>query len=401
MTDFIQMIADLVRLGLLGDQASIRRLASRLTKASDKQSPDEVRLRELLVPLLSESEPSRSLRRSNDGRTHHISRESPPVDDSSFFPLVHVDEADEAPSPFLPNDVERVVQQVVAERKRPQVLQAAGLEPTRTLLLTGAPGVGKTMTARYLAAQIGWPLFTVDLAALVSSLLGKTGQNLRQALNFGQRNRSVLFLDEFDALAKRRDDDSDVGELKRIVNVLLQEIDRWPPTGLLVAATNHPELLDRAVWRRFERTLSLPLPDLALRHAILIRTLATHNQSLADGDVTTLAIATTGMSGSDIGRLTSEAIRDFVVGNDPHLTPILTARALNYLKRGSEAQRISYAGLANAMLGMTQREIAQHLDVSHVTVGKYIRHWATTNSTSGQDLRPKRKAGAQSNGKKQ
>ncbi|HYO54364.1 ATP-binding protein [Archangium sp.] len=399
MTDLVQIVADLVRLGLAGDVASVRRLASRLTRANGSEAGEDARLRSLLTPLLEENEANTRMRRSSGPRPPHVSRELPPVDDSSFFPLVVVEESDSTPEPILPDEVARVVRQIVAERKRPEALRAAGLEPTRTLLLTGAPGVGKTMTARYLAAQVGWPLFTVDLAALVSSLLGKTGQNLRQALNFGHRNQSVLLLDEFDALAKRRDDDSDVGELKRIVNVLLQEIDRWPASGLLVAATNHPELLDRAVWRRFERVLELKPPGRVLREAILRRALAAHHQEVADSEVATLAIATDGMSGSDLGRLVAEVVRDAVVGADTPLAPMLLTRTLDHLRRGPEAQRVVYAGLASSVLHLPQREIAEHLDVSHVTVGKYVQKWEAENPGSARTDGQKRRKVVGAHGK--
>lgn len=394
MPDLVQIVADLIRLGLTGDVASVRRLASRLTRATSSETEDDARLRTLVTPLLTEAAETSRMRRATGPKPLHLSRELPPVDDGSFFPLVMVDEAEAAEEPILPDEVARVVKQIVEERKRPEALRAAGLEPTRTLLLTGAPGVGKTMTARFLAAQIGWPLFTVDLAALVSSLLGKTGQNLRQALNFGHRNQSVLLLDEFDALAKRRDDDSDVGELKRIVNVLLQEIDRWPASGLLVAATNHPELLDRAIWRRFERVLELKAPNRVLREAILQRTLAAHRQEIADTDLTTVAIATEGMSGSDLDRLVVEVVRDSVVESDSQPGKMLLRRTLDRLRRGSEAQRIAYAALASSQLHLPQREIAEHLGVSHVTIGNYVQKWEAENSrNSSSGVQKRRKAG--------
>lgn len=146
------------------------------------------------------------------------------------------------------------------ERRREDELLAAGLFPSRTLLFTGLPGVGKTLAARWIADQLGRPLVVLDLATVMSSFLGRTGQNIRGALNFGKSGPSVFLMDEFDAVASRRDITDDIGELKRLVTVLLQEVDDWPASGILIAATNHPRMLDPAVWRRFDTVIEFPLP---------------------------------------------------------------------------------------------------------------------------------------------
>ena len=173
--------------------------------------------------------------------------------------------------PILPAETVREVDRFVRERRAADRLLAEGFEPPRSLLLHGAPGTGKTLLARWLAAELALPLATLDLAAAISSLLGRTGLNLRRVLDYGRRTPCVLFLDEFDAVAKRRDDPSDLGELKRAVNVLLKEMEQWPSTSVLVAATNHPGLLDPAVFRRFDTVIALPLPGIAERAALLLR----------------------------------------------------------------------------------------------------------------------------------
>ena len=142
-------------------------------------------------------------------------------------------------------------------------MASLGLLPTRSAIFVGKPGVGKTLTARWLASKLGLPLYVLDLTTVMSSLLGKSGSNLRAALDFSKQAPCVLLLDEIDAIAKKRNDDSDIGELKRLVTVMLQEVDEWPPSGLLLAATNHPELIDSALWRRFDLVIEFKLPAIA------------------------------------------------------------------------------------------------------------------------------------------
>ena len=129
--------------------------------------------------------------------------------------------------------------------------------------------LGKTLAARWIAKKLNRPLIVLDLWAVMSSFLGRTGNNIRNVLDYAKGLDCVLLLDEFDAIAKRRDDAVEIGELKRLVTVLLQEIDEWPSSGLLLAATNHPDLLDPAVWRRFELIVEFPMPTEAeIRQAI-------------------------------------------------------------------------------------------------------------------------------------
>jgi SpoVK/Ycf46/Vps4 family AAA+-type ATPase len=173
------------------------------------------------------------------------------------------------PEPVWPEAIQSELVAVVEERRHEQELRQAGLNPTRSILFVGAPGVGKTLAARWLASVLERPLFTLDLAAVMSSYLGRTGNNIRVVLEYAQKSPAVLLLDEFDSIAKRRDDEAEVGELKRLVTVLLQSVDEWPPHGLLIAATNHPELLDPAVWRRFERIVRFENPNYSEINSLL------------------------------------------------------------------------------------------------------------------------------------
>ena len=185
-----------------------------------------------------------------------------PVDSDSRLELLRVDNSPAVPfAPVWPKPVAAVLEEIIEERHLEQRLLEAGIEPTKSVLFCGPPGTGKTLAATWLAEQLHIPCLTLDLSAVMSSFLGRTGNNIRTVLDYSRRLPGVLLLDEFDALAKRRDDALEIGELKRLVTVLLQEIERWPAHGILIAATNHPDLLDPAVWRRFDRVLEFPLPS--------------------------------------------------------------------------------------------------------------------------------------------
>lgn len=186
-----------------------------------------------------------------------------PVDNESRMSLLKVfNDNSGAVQPLLSPELEDSFSQIIQERKQSERLASLGLHPTRSAIFVGKPGVGKTLTARWLASKLGLPLYILDLTTVMSSLLGKTGSNLRAALDFSKQAPCVLLLDEIDAIAKKRNDDTDIGELKRLVTVMLQEVDEWPPSGLLLAATNHPELIDPALWRRFDLVIEFKLPAL-------------------------------------------------------------------------------------------------------------------------------------------
>ena len=198
---------------------------------------------------------------SNVLRKVSTSSKALPVDADSRQALVKIEEVVyEAQTPIHSNENEDLLEQVLMERRYYDELLSEGIFPTKSIIFQGPPGVGKTMSARWLAYKLQLPLLTLDLASVMSSFLGKTGSNVKAVLDYAISFPCVLLLDEFDAIAKKRDDDRELGELKRLVTVLLQAIDQWPATSLLIAATNHGDLLDPAIWRRFDMEIAFSLP---------------------------------------------------------------------------------------------------------------------------------------------
>jgi len=162
---------------------------------------------------------------------------------------------------YLNRVVRSACDELIEEQRRADVLRASGLEPRHRVLLVGPPGNGKTSLAESLAYELALPLFTVRYDAVVTSYLGETAQRLRRLFDFVRTEPCVLFFDEFDAIGKERGDLHETGEIKRVVTTLLLQLDDLPSYCVLVGATNHPELLDRATWRRFELKLEIGRPS--------------------------------------------------------------------------------------------------------------------------------------------
>ena len=161
---------------------------------------------------------------------------------------------------LLPLPARESGRQLIEEHQRADVLRASGFEPRHRVLLSGPPGNGKTSFAEAIAEGLGLPFFVVRYDALIGSYLGETNARLRKLFDYVRTTPSILFFDEFDAIGKERGDTHETGEIKRVVSFLLMQLDQLPSYVIVVAATNHGELLDRAVWRRFQMRLAMPAP---------------------------------------------------------------------------------------------------------------------------------------------
>lgn len=373
-------LAQMTRLAMTASEEDVRLFAARLVRRYRHSAPE-------LAKQLDEH-----LRvRPERGRAPFRRAEVAQHDDEPYAPAEALT-SDEAGSvlgllrvplrgsvlePLLDAPVKQALNQVVEERKHSARLAALGLQPTRSAIFVGPPGVGKTLSAGWIAAALEVPLYALDLSAVMSSYLGGTGSNLRRVLDFARSQNCVLLLDEIDALAKRRGDDLDVGELKRVVAVILQEIDSWPTTSLLLATTNHPELIDPALWRRFDLIVEFPPPSKAIVEVAISRFLGPDAKRLSSW-LGLLTLLLEGKPLSEVERGIYQMRRRLALHPRSESAQI-EAFAREHLSGFDRAGRIELAAMLARVSGLSQHTIADLTGVSRDTIRKRTK--AETNGS--------------------
>lgn len=231
----------------------------------------------------------------------------------------------------LTDEVERRLRKIVREHRERGVLAERGLLPRRKVLLSGPPGTGKSLTAAAIAGELGLPLFTVQLDGVITKYMGETAAKLRIVFDAMQGARGVYFFDEVDALATKRGAENDIGEARRMLNSFLQFLDEDSSGSLLLAATNHQELLDRAFFRRFEAVVryDLPPPDHVRR--LLSNRLPQFDLSAVSWPE--VSAAADGLSQADIVAAADDAARDAVLEDDGQLTDSTILQAIRDRKQ--------------------------------------------------------------------
>lgn len=279
-------LIELIDAALAADYTRVRRMATGAARALEKDGAVDAAT-ELRALIKKRGVPLRA--------SGYM--ESLPVDAKSRLPLV-----EEQPWPgnplFLNEEAARTFHDFLGDVENIDKLSSKGLASRLALMLSGPPGTGKTLLAGHVAARLNRPFYVVRLDSVISSLLGDTAKNIRTVFDYVPSKNAVLFLDEMDAVAKLRDDRHELGELKRVVNTVIQGLDSLDEHAVVLGATNHPQLLDSAIWRRFPYKIELKTPETEVR-ADLWRYFLFEGKD-AEARAEDLAVISDGLSGADI-----------------------------------------------------------------------------------------------------
>ena len=315
----------------------------------------------------------------------HLHSNSPlPVDRETSVPLAEIlfPEDIQKDRPLFEENVANALDTIVEEWAILGGPNPIGIDPPMSCLVHGEPGTGKTHMALWLTRELGLPVVAARLDGLVSSFLGTTARNIGNLFDFANRHRCVLLLDEFDAIAKLRDDPQEVGEIKRVVNALLQNLDSRSRVGLTIGITNHERLLDPAVWRRFEVQLEIPAPGFKVRVELARHFLAP--AEVPDSHVRLMAWVTNGRTGAEIELLARAYKMALLMDEEGRADVVRILRNFgirNSARVDSERSRVltvGFQGLVHALrndhdLGFTIADIAEITGKDKSTVSRKLR----------------------------
>ncbi len=358
--DIYEEYVQLLDRAIKGSKREVQLLAKRCYKKFSNRPNLQEQIRKILSWI----------DQNNTSITRGADINSLPIDTDTRLELMKSESVALDFEPVWPNSVSSILQSIIDERSHEEELFSLGLHPTKSILFVGPPGVGKTLAARWISQVLNKKLLTLDLAAVMSSFLGRTGNNIRAVLNYAMQTSSILLLDEFDSIAKKRDDDSEIGELKRLVTVLLQAIDDWPDNGILIAATNHPDLLDPAVWRRFERIIEFPFPEESEIEKV-IKCVISAEEQVSGVSLSLLSASLYGSSFAEVVRTINELRRESIIKKlslDFLIEKVIVERVSKLTKEGKR-----YFAKKLIDSGITQRKTSEITGISRDTIRKYVK----------------------------
>ena len=366
------ILISLIESAMLADYTRVRRIGNQLAKRFSEEG--DVEAAKAIQSLLRK----RGVPLQTSGYAEAL-----PRDAGSRLPLIEEGNWPTTPM-MLGGETGHTISQFIEDAKNISLLSEKGVSARLGLLLFGPPGTGKTLLAGHIAAELKRPIYIARLDSLISSRLGETAKNVRGIFEFIPAKNAILFLDEMDAIAKLRDDRNELGELKRVVNTVLQGLDSLSDDIVTIAATNHPHLLDPAIWRRFPYKAELGFPNQEVRENLWIHFLFQGNADRSE-DAQVLARVSDGLSGADIENIALAARRRTILGNhEPSLAQILLAvresragspRLLDNREMSTVDKKDLTLFLYNRG-GINQAKISRIVGVSRQMVHRYLKEVA-------------------------
>lgn len=274
------------------------------------------------------------------GKGDELTSKTPvPVDKETSTPLAEIYFGKDLPSdiPIFEDNIKEAIYSIINEWTEFDKLIEIEAYPASSCLIYGLPGTGKTHLAKWISGQIGLPVVLARLEGLMSSFLGTTAKNIGNLFAFANRYNCVLLLDEFDAIAKLRNDPQEVGEVKRVVNTLLQCLDSRKDKGFTIGVTNHEMLLDPAIWRRFDIQIEIPKPSPAASISLLKKFL--QPLEFADNEIKLFAWCLEDSTGADVEMLAKWIKRAYVIDKEMNISHIIKQFALLNSGRVSEKKK--------------------------------------------------------------
>jgi MoxR-like ATPase len=363
------LVTSLIEAAMSANYTSVRRIGGQIAKRLAEQN--DVEGAKALQSLLRK----RGVPLQTSGYAEAL-----PRDAGSRLPLVEEGQWPSTPI-VLGSEAGHRISQFIEDAKHIGLLAEKGVSSRLGLLLYGPPGTGKTLLAGHIAASLKRPFYIARLDSLISSRLGETAKNIRGIFDFVPARNAVLLLDEMDAIAKLRDDRHELGELKRVVNTVLQGLDSLTDDVVTVGATNHPHLLDPAIWRRFPYKVELGLPDEDVRTSLWQHFLFQGADARSE-DARLLARVSDALNGADIENIALAARRRSILGNqEPSLAQILLAvhasragspRLLDNRELDTADKKVLTL-LLHEKGSVRQAEIASIVGVSRQMVHRYLK----------------------------
>ena len=333
MMQYFNVIQALCRSALANPNEAIIHQVNRLKDSLEKDG--HAKEAKSLQGLLSSSQGSLEMSPSKIQQsfisvpTEVLTAKTPiPVDKETSTALAEIFFPSDLPDemPLFDDNIQLAIQSIVNEWMKFDKLLEINATPASSCLIFGVPGSGKTHLAKWIAKQIGLPVVLARLEGLMSSYLGTTSRNIGNLFAFSNRYKCILLLDEFDAIAKLRNDPQEVGEVKRVVNTLLQSLDSRHEKGFTIGVTNHESLLDPAIWRRFDIQIEIPKPSPEVMVPLLKKFISP--LEFDESEIKFLAWCLEGSSGADAEMLAKWLKRAFVLEKESNITSVMKQFAL-------------------------------------------------------------------------